>query len=70
MLAALLCRATVLHVDQPGGFIWPDTNKLYDGAIFQGRSLIENDLWTGAFGEGQSIPIDQAITLATQAFRG
>ena len=66
-MAAHLCGATLPFIDAPGVFVWADSKMLYEAAIHQAQSMMSADLWDQAYHEGQRVPIDQAVALASQA---
>ncbi|HEX9090693.1 MAG TPA: hypothetical protein VF831_04355, partial [Anaerolineales bacterium] len=66
-LAARLCGSTAAYIDTPGIFIWINTRNLYEQAVSHVQSLMGADQWDQGYSEGKNMPLDQAITLATQA---
>jgi predicted ATPase len=68
-LAAQLCGATAAYIDTPGIFIWFDTQKLYEDAISQAKKAMDSAIWDQGYTEGQSLAIDDAVSLAMQALR-
>jgi predicted ATPase len=68
-LAAHLCGATIPFISAPGIFVWADSKTLYDTAVKQLQSTMSDALWEKACIEGQSIPLDQAVSLAIQALK-
>ena len=68
-LAAQLCGATASYIDTPGIFIWFDTQKLYEDAISQAKSLMDPDKWDQGYSAGRSLTIDNAIAMAAQALK-
>ena len=50
-LAAQLCGATASYLDTPGIFIWFDTQKLYEDATTQAKSIIDPTMWNQGYTE-------------------
>lgn len=68
-VAVQLFGATAPYIDMPGLFIWINTQQLYEEAILKAKSLTDPRLWEQGYAEGQSLTIDEAVSLAMQALK-
>ncbi len=68
-IAARLCGASVPLINKPGAFIWIDSKMLYDQSVAQAKSLMDEEIWTKSYSEGQSLPLGTVINDGIQALR-
>jgi predicted ATPase len=70
ILAARLCGSTLPVIGAPGIFVWADSKILYDKALEQVQSSMKAKLWDQGYTEGQSLAVDQAVTIALESLKG
>jgi predicted ATPase len=68
-LAARICGTCATYSNQPGLFIWINTKQLYEGAISDTKSLMNDDLWISGYSEGQNMPLENTIRLTMETLR-
>jgi hypothetical protein len=68
-LAARICGTCATYSNQPGLFIWINTKQLYEGAISDTKSLMNDDLWISGYSEGQNMSLENTIRLTMETLR-
>jgi tetratricopeptide (TPR) repeat protein len=69
ILAAQICGSCAAFINLPGLFIWINTKELYDQAISETKSLMNEDLWFQGYIEGQDLPLDNTVRITMETLR-
>ncbi|NJD59665.1 MAG: hypothetical protein C3F13_00060 [Anaerolineales bacterium] len=68
-LAARICGTCATYSNQPGLFVWINTRQLYEQAIADTKSLMDDKLWISGHTEGQNMPLENTIMLTLESLR-